>query len=65
MSRKTYTDIKEFIIVVKKLEQDHGVKVVLDNDANTVLATFESTNIGQWFSNYGTIEKDWVEKVTK
>jgi len=65
MSRKTYSNIKEFLFIVRKIELQEGAKVVLDNDNNTVVATIEGRNVAQWFANFGTIESDLVDKVTK
>ncbi len=63
MARVSYGNIKEFLFVVRKIELQEGAKVILDNDNNTVVATIEGVNVAQWFANYGTIEKNLVDKV--
>ena len=55
---KTFDNVKEFIINVKRLEENHGAKVIKDNDNNTLMATINGSTVAQWFNNYGIITSD-------
>jgi hypothetical protein len=56
----TYTNLKEFIVIVRKLADNHGVLVTTDNDNNTVVAHHKGKTVAQWFSNSGFIDDDYV-----
>ncbi len=58
-----YTEIKEFVLIVKALENKFGARVVTNNDNNTVVARIGADTVAQWFGPSGFIADEWVAKV--